>query len=209
LPHRPAKPPRIRLAEPSAQAKRVTTLRTGALESRNCTAQADDLSLWTNFEAMEASMIYFLIALSAPATLFIFFWLWALSENHRKIYLLSKTRKKDYFPIRAEIVDQRMIKNRFHAHKRTWVHYCTIYLLRYQHEGRTYEVQYLDEQQVGDPVVIEKQTGTATLYIKNERPADAHFERPLKAGYFHICLGLALYLITWVATVLLIQGVGH
>lgn len=132
------------------------------------------------------------LAITLLTPLLLLFWVVLMAGIGQWLYEGARSLGRPHSLVEARIIDQRQIDTRIRGNRISWIGIRTVYRLRYEYAGQTYEIEYLvrDEAQV----MLDKDAGTFNLYVPHDRPAHAQAEHhPSQLIYGLILVGAMAY----------------
>ncbi|CAM3854151.1 hypothetical protein [Ectopseudomonas alcaliphila] len=132
------------------------------------------------------------LAITLLTPLLLLFWVVLMAGIGQWLYEGARSLGRPHSLVEARIIDQRQIDTRIRGNRISWIGIRTVYRLRYEYAGQTYEIEYLvrDEPQV----MLDKDAGTFNLYVPHDRPAHAQAEHhPSQLIYGLILVGAMAY----------------
>ena len=132
------------------------------------------------------------LAITLLTPLLLLFWVVLMAGIGQWLYEGARNLGRPHSLVEARIIDQRQIDTRIRGNRISWIGIRTVYRLRYEYAGQTYEIEYLvrDEPQV----MLDKDAGTFNLYVPHDRPAHAQAEHhPSQLFYGLLLVGAMAY----------------
>jgi len=132
------------------------------------------------------------LAITLVTPLLLLFWVVLMAGIGQWLYEGARDLGRPHSLVEARIIDQRRIDTRIRGNRISWIGIRTVYRLRYEYAGQTYEIEYLvrDEPQV----MLDKDAGTFSLYVPHDRPAHARAEHhPSQLFYGLLLVGAMAY----------------